>query len=135
MAKQQKANTVNMHGGIYINNIEHIEHFHAPTDNSTDNSTNPTQVNNTIATDPLSATALKGFIEAGLLDQNLMPNPELSNGEKGAIAYNIAQRLNLENFWPKFEQMWNTKYLGSAYSRFLTTKKYIAFQKRLNSIK
>lgn len=48
MAKQESSNTINMHGGIYINNIEHIEHFHAPTDNSTDNSTNPTQVNNTL---------------------------------------------------------------------------------------
>ncbi len=48
MAKQESANTINMHGGIYINNIEHIEHFHAPTDNSTDNSSNPTQVNNTL---------------------------------------------------------------------------------------
>lgn len=48
MAKQQKpANTVNMHGGIYINNIEHIEHFHAPTDNST----NPTQVNAVMSAD------------------------------------------------------------------------------------
>lgn len=48
MAKQQNpANTVNMHGGIYINNIEHIEHFHAPTDNST----NPTQVNAVMSAD------------------------------------------------------------------------------------
>ena len=43
------------------------------------------------------------------------------------IAHNIANRLNMEHFWPQFEQMWDTKHLGSAYSRFLTTKKYIAF--------
>lgn len=48
-AKQKPASTVNMHGGIYINNIEHIEHFHAPTDNSTDQSTSNTQVNAVVA--------------------------------------------------------------------------------------
>ena len=124
-----------MHGGT-VNNyyIEiHDNTFHGGTFHLSDLGKKQT-LSGGDSTDPLSATALKGFIEAGLLDQDLMPNQELSNGEKGAIAYNIAQRLNLENFWPKFEQMWNTKYLGSAYSRFLTTKKCIAFQKRLNSI-
>ena len=43
------SNAAEWGGGIYINNIEHIEHFHAPTDNSTDQSTSNTQVNAVVA--------------------------------------------------------------------------------------
>lgn len=87
------------------------------------------------ATDPLSATALKGFIEAGLLDQDLMPDKKLSRGQKAVLAQAIATRLNMKNYWPYFEKKWSLTSLRSDCSRFKTTQKYVNFQKHLNAIK
>lgn len=86
-------------------------------------------------TDPLSATALKGFIEAGLLDQDLMPDKKLSRGQKAVLAQAIATRLNMKNYWPYFEKKWSLTSLRSDCSRFKTTQKYVNFQKHLNAIK
>lgn len=106
-------------------------HYH------TDNSNNPTQVNNigAPASDPLSAEVLRPYIDAGMLDENLMPANELSRGETAVLAHDIAERLGLQRFWPIFEQRWGIKYLSSDYNHFTKTAKFVEFQRRLNKIK
>ena len=83
----------------------------------------------------LSATALKGFIEAGLLDPDLMPAQDLSRGQKAVLAHDIAERLKMEKFWSFFEKKWGINYLASDYTRFTKSSKFSDFQKRLNKIK
>ncbi|MCQ2275203.1 MAG: hypothetical protein MJZ86_10460 [Bacteroidales bacterium] len=102
--------------------------------NQTDNSTHPTQTN-TLVADPLSAEVLRPYIDAGMLDENLMPADELSRGETAVLAHDIAERLGLQRFWPIFEQRWGIKYLSSDYNHFTKTAKFVEFQRRLNKIK
>lgn len=87
------------------------------------------------ASDPLSAELLRPYIDAGMLDENLMPADELSRGETAVLAHDIAERLGLQRFWPIFEQRWGIKYLSSDYNHFTKTAKFVEFQRRLNKIK
>lgn len=105
-------------------------HYH------TDNSNNPTQVNNiTAPADSLSAEMLRPYIDAGLVDEELMPAEGLSRGEKAVLAHDIAERLKIRNFWSLFERRWGLNYLSSDYNRFTKTTKFVEFQRRLNKIK
>lgn len=85
--------------------------------------------------DALSAKTLEPYIRAGFLTPDLQPAPHLSNGEKAALAHDIAMRLNLKNFWSAFEDFWGINYFKSYYSQFQTTQKSVDFQRRLNAIK
>ena len=54
------------------------------------------------------ASAMRVFVEAGLLDKDLQPNG-ISNAEAAYIASYISQRLWQENRWKPFEELWNRK--------------------------
>lgn len=135
MAKKEFPN-ITMHGGT-VNNYSidiHDNTFHGGTFHLTDLGKNKPATQEA-DTDPLSAEMLRPYIDAGMLDENLMPTARLSRGETAVLAHDIAERLGLQRFWPIFEQRWGIKYLSSDYNHFTKTAKFIPFQKQLNKIK
>lgn len=82
----------------------------------------------------LTAEILRPYIDAGLLTEDLKPADGLSRGEVAVLAHDIAERLNMQRFWPVFEQKWGLRYLSSDFNRFTKTQKFVTFQKRLNNL-
>ena len=72
------------------------------------------------------AMAMRVFVEAGLLGEDLQPKG-LSNPEAAYIASCISQRLWQENRWKPFEELWGISSLASYYQRALCQKKFTKF--------
>lgn len=118
------------------NYYAHVENLYCQSDNrKTEDNRSQSVHMGTLVADPLSAEVLRPYIDAGMLDENLMPTAGLSRGETAVLAHDIAERLGLQRFWPIFEQRWGIKYLSSDYNHFTKTAKFIPFQKQLNKIK
>ena len=98
-------------------------------------STQNTQVNNVGGINSLSAEMLRPYIDLGLLDEQMMPMDNISNGQKSMIAHDIAVRLKIQNFWPIFEQMWGINNMRTYYTRFCKSQKSIEFMRLLSRIK
>lgn len=83
----------------------------------------------------LSQVALRPYMVAGMLTEELQPEAWMSNGEKALLAHDIAERLELRNFWKIFEDLWGIKYLRTYYTRFCNSPKAEEMIFRLHNIK
>ena len=73
--------------------------------------------------------------EAGMVDARMQPL-NLSNAEKGMLAFELAGRLNIQNQWQVFASLWGTTSgaLRSAYNRAIEQQKTMLFIEKLKNI-
>ena len=73
--------------------------------------------------------------EAGMVDERMQPL-NLSNAEKGMLAFDLAGRLNIQNQWQVFASLWGTTSgaLRSAYNRAIEQQKTMLFIEKLKNI-
>ena len=73
--------------------------------------------------------------EAGMVDARMQPL-NLSNAEKGMLAFELAGRLNIQNQWQVFATLWGTTpgALRSAYNRAIEQQKTMIFIEKIKSI-
>ena len=73
--------------------------------------------------------------EAGMVDARMQPL-NLSNAEKGMLAFELAGRLNIQNQWQVFATLWGTTpgALRSAYNRTIEEQKTMLFIEKIKSI-
>ena len=73
--------------------------------------------------------------EAGMVDARMQPL-NLSNAEKGMLAFELAGRLDIQNQWQVFASLWGTTSgaLRSAYNRAIEQQKTMLFIEKLKNI-
>ena len=73
--------------------------------------------------------------EAGMVDARMQPL-NLSNAEKGMLAFELAGRLDIQNQWQVFATLWGTTpgALRSAYNRAIEQQKTMIFIEKIKSI-
>lgn len=73
--------------------------------------------------------------EAGMVDERMQPL-NLSNAEKGMLAFDLAGRLDIQNQWQVFASLWGTTSgaLRSAYNRAIEQQKTMLFIEKLKNI-
>ena len=73
--------------------------------------------------------------EAGMVDARMQPL-NLSNAEKGMLAFDLAGRLYIQNQWQVFASLWGTTSgaLRSAYNRAIEQQKTMLFIEKLKNI-
>ena len=73
--------------------------------------------------------------EAGMVDARMQPL-NLSNAEKGMLAFELASRLDIQNQWQVFASLWGTTSgaLRSAYNRAIEQQKTMLFIEKLKNI-
>ena len=73
--------------------------------------------------------------EAGMVDARMQPL-NLSNAEKGMLAFDLAGRLDIQNHWQVFASLWGTTSgaLRSAYNRAIEQQKTMLFIEKLKNI-
>jgi len=73
---------------------------------------------------------------AGYVDENLMPAEGLSMAQKGAIAWNMAFKLDIKNFWAEFGKWWNvnSETMRKAYDRGIEKPKIKIFSDKILSV-
>ena len=73
--------------------------------------------------------------EAGMVDARMQPL-NLSNAEKGMLAFDLAGRLDIQNQWQVFATLWGTTpgALRSAYNRAIEQQKTMLFIEKIKSI-
>ena len=73
--------------------------------------------------------------EAGMVDARMQPL-NLSNAEKGMLAFDLAGRLDIQNQWQVFATLWGTTpgALRSAYNRAIEQQKTMLFIEKLKNI-
>ena len=73
--------------------------------------------------------------EAGMVDARMQPL-NLSNAEKGMLAFDLAGRLDIPNQWQVFASLWGTTSgaLRSAYNRAIEQQKTMLFIEKLKNI-
>ena len=73
--------------------------------------------------------------EAGMVDAWMQPL-NLSNAEKGMLAFDLAGRLDIQNQWQVFASLWGTTSgaLRSAYNRAIEQQKTMLFIEKLKNI-
>ena len=73
--------------------------------------------------------------EASMVDARMQPL-NLSNAEKGMLAFELAGRLNIQNQWQVFATLWGTTpgALRSAYNRAIEQQKTMIFIEKIKSI-
>ena len=73
--------------------------------------------------------------EAGMVDARMQPL-NLSNAEKGMLAFELAGRLDIQNQWQVFATLWGTTpgALRSAYNRAIEQQKTMLFIEKLKNI-
>lgn len=77
----------------------------------------------------------KKLREAGMVDARMQPL-NLSNAEKGMLAFDLAGRLDIQNQWQVFASLWGTTSgaLRSAYNRAIEQQKTMLFIEKLKNI-
>ena len=73
--------------------------------------------------------------EAGMVDARMQPL-NLSNAEKGMLAFDLAGRLDIQNQWQVFATLWGTTpgTLRSAYNRAIEQQKTMLFIEKLKNV-
>jgi hypothetical protein len=73
--------------------------------------------------------------EAGMVNARMQPL-NLSNAEKGMLAFELAGRLDIPNQWQVFATLWGTTpgALRSAYNRAIEQQKTMLFIEKLKNI-
>ena len=73
--------------------------------------------------------------EAGMVNARMQPL-NLSNAEKGILAFELAGRLDIQNQWQVFATLWGTTpgALRSAYNRAIEQQKTMLFIEKLKNI-
>ena len=73
--------------------------------------------------------------EAGMVEARMQPL-NLSNAEKGMLAFDLAGRLDIQNQWQVFASLWGTTSgaLRSAYNRAIEQQKTMLFIEKLKNI-
>ena len=73
--------------------------------------------------------------EASMVDARMQPL-NLSNAEKGMLAFDLAGRLDIQNQWQVFASLWGTTSgaLRSAYNRAIEQQKTMLFIEKLKNI-
>ena len=73
--------------------------------------------------------------EAGMVDERMQP-VGLSNAEKGILAFELARRLDIQNQWQVFANLWGTTpgTLRSAYNRAIEQQKTMLFIEKLKNV-
>ena len=103
---------------------------------STENTTaQPQQLSREEFTRTLIREALRPYISRGLLDQNLLPAPNLSDREKALLARDIATYLHMRKYRDIFEKYWGVKGIGCKASRTMKVQHLSVFNKTLKDIK
>ena len=72
--------------------------------------------------------------EAGMVDERMQP-VGLSNAEKGILAFELARRLDIQNQWQVFANLWGTTpgTLRSAYNKANDQRKTLKFIEKLKN--
>ena len=70
-----------------------------------------------------------------MVDARMQPL-NLSNAEKGMLAFDLASRLDIQNQWQVFASLWGTTSgaLRSAYNRAIEQQKTMLFIEKLKNI-
>ena len=73
--------------------------------------------------------------QARMMDEQMQPL-DLSNAEKGILAFQLALRLNIQNLWQVFSTLWGTTpgTLRSAYNRANEQRKTLLFLEKLKNV-
>lgn len=78
---------------------------------------------------------LRRLVQAGMLDEDWQP-ADLSNAEKGILAWLLARRLKIENQWQTFSALWGmkTETLRTAYNRGMDQRRTGQFMERVKKV-
>ncbi len=78
---------------------------------------------------------LRRLMQAGMLDEDWQP-ADLSNAEKGILAWLLARRLKIENQWQTFSALWGmkTETLRTAYNRGMDQRRTGQFMERVKKV-
>lgn len=73
--------------------------------------------------------------QAQMMDEQMQPL-DMSNAEKGILAFQLALRLNIQNLWQVFSTLWGTTpgTLRSAYNRANEQRKTLLFLEKLKNV-
>lgn len=73
--------------------------------------------------------------QARMMDEQMQPL-DMSNAEKGILAFQLALRLNIQNLWQVFSTLWGTTpgTLRSAYNRANEQRKTLLFLEKLKNV-
>ena len=74
-------------------------------------------------------------VDAGVLNEDWQPNG-LSGTERALVAKAVSERIDLNEVWQVFGQLWNEKpeTLRSYLNKALEQKKSLKFQEKLNHV-
>lgn len=120
--------TINMYGGIYIKNIEHVEHLHPmpePKEEPAHTQGIPYQLPPALATERAMA-CWRRLQEKGYVDENYQPLKPRTT--MAVIAFEFASRLKLDNIWANFEILWQRRYIRQDYDTALEQRKTLKLQ-------
>ena len=73
--------------------------------------------------------------QARMMDEQMQPL-DMSNAEKGILAFQLALRLNIQNLWQVFSTLWGITpgTLRSAYNRANEQRKTLLFLEKLKNV-
>ena len=84
---------------------------------------------------PQAEDLFEKLSEAGMMDERMRPL-NLSNAERGMLAFELANRLGIQNQWQVFASLWGTTSgaLRSAYNRAIEQQKTMQFIEKFKNI-
>ncbi len=84
---------------------------------------------------PEAENLMEALVDAGVLNEDWQPNG-LSGTERALVAKAVSERIDLNEVWQVFGQLWNEKpeTLRSYLNKALEQKKSLKFQEKLNHV-
>ena len=114
--------TINVTGNACY--IEYVENYYVNDMTQKKHNANPAERMSDDLKGEEGLAVLKNLQEHGLLDENFYPL-ELSNSESAVLAYQIAIKLDINDVWKVFSDLWEVSpnALRAAYNRGISQKK------------
>ena len=114
--------TINVTGNACY--IEYVENYYVNDITQKKHNANPAERMSDDLKGEEGQEVLKNLQEHGLLDENFYPL-KLSNSESAVLAYQIAIKLDINDVWKVFSDLWEVSpnALRAAYNRGMSQKK------------
>lgn len=114
--------TINVTGNACY--IEYVENYYVNDMTQKKHNANPAERMSDDLKGEEGQEVLKNLQEHGLLDENFYPL-KLSNSESAVLAYQIAIKLDINDVWKVFSDLWEVSpnALRAAYNRGMSQKK------------
>lgn len=114
--------TINVTGNACY--IEYVENYYVNDIAQKKHNANPAERMSDDLKGEEGLAVLKNLQEHGLLDENFYPL-KLSNSESAVLAYQIAIKLDINDVWKVFSDLWEVSpnALRAAYNRGMSQKK------------